>query len=157
MGDDSPMNPPIPQESPRPPVIKTFRALLWFYGCFFGLVALAGFAMLCVPALRPSDAQEEDVWQTWLGVPIVALIAWLCFRGLRAKRSPRFWYFGQMYFIMGFLSCLWLIPCIWMMIQWYKPETKAYFGYTGPESLGNLAPFRNGLIGWLIERSRKPK
>ncbi len=165
MGDNTPPIPPMPPppapepppEFPRPPVIRWFRALLWFYGCFFALAAAAGLLMLCVPSLRPSDAQEEDVWQMWLGLPIAAAIAWLCFRGLRAKRTPRFWYAGQLYLILGFLGCCWLIPAIWMLIQWQKPETKAYFGYTGPESLGDLAPYRNGLIGWLIERHRKPK
>lgn len=153
-----PAAPPAqPPEFPRPPVIRWFRALLWFYGCLFAFAAVAVLLMLCVPALRPSDAQEEDAWQMWLGLPMAALVAWLCFRGLRAKRSPIFWYAGRFYFIMGFLSCLWIIPCIWMLIQWHKPETKAYFGYTGPESLGSLAPFRNGLIVWLIERHRKPK
>ena len=169
MGDNPPAIPPIPltpppppvpeqaPEFPRPQVIRWFRGLLWFYGCFFAFAVVVVLPMLFVPALRPSDVEEGDVWQMWLGLPIAALIAWSCFRGLRAKRAPRFWYFGQMYFIMGFLSCLWLIPSIWMLVQWNKPETKAYFGYTGPESLGSLAPFRYGLIGWLIERSRKPK
>ena len=148
--------PPVaPPETKMPLAVKWFRAYLWFFAYVLAFGICSGLVMLLLPCGRLPGDTEVPTWVIWVDILFGPVLLWLFVWLLRSKPTPWMWYTAPAFMVVGLLSCCWIIPCLWMRGQWNKPETKAWFGYTGPESLGKMKDFRSGLIGWLIEKHRR--
>lgn len=109
----------------------------WYvtYCIFMALLYLACIGMGVVflvidPATMDSDPVEAII----MGVGLIVVSTPLMIAFAAAPFLPRrgwAWIVGMLLISLGMTSCCCIPACLPLLLQWIKPKTKAWFGYTG--------------------------
>ena len=92
------------------------------------VIGLGGF--LVAMAQEIGDGADERQAAQFMGAVYAAsgLIFCVVFGiGLALPRKSWGWIYGIVLICFGFMSCCTMLPCIFLIIHWVKPETKQYF------------------------------
>lgn len=108
-----------------PPVVTWFKVYAGFMAFMYFAVLALGIGIAIV---QPGEDAAEAVFSGVLlaGVGIVLLALFL--GGLLLRPAPWVWTYDIVLICIGMTSCLTLPACIPLLIFWFKPETKRYFG-----------------------------
>ena len=82
----------------------------------------------------PSAMDSDPVEAIITGVVLIVVSAPLMIAFAAAPFLPRrgwAWIAGMLLIGLGMTSCCCVPACLPLLLQWIKPETKAWFGYTG--------------------------
>ncbi len=127
--------PASPDGAPLPP--DELPVWPWYvtYCIFMALVYLAciGLGGLLL-VVDPSDIDADRVEAIIYGVMLIVVSLPLMVGFAAAPFLPRkgwAWIAGLLLIGLGMTSCCCLPACLPLLLQWIKPETKAWFGYTG--------------------------
>ena len=109
----------------------------WYvtYCAFMALLYLACVGMGAVFLLVDPEAMGSEPFEAILtGVVLIAISLPLMLAFAAGPFLPRrswAWIAGMLLICVGMTSCCCIPACLPMLLQWIKPDTKAWFGYTG--------------------------
>jgi hypothetical protein len=112
------------------------KVVWWFkaYSGFLGLLYLAIAALSLVFFLAdPADIEMSAAGALISGVLMLVVGLGLfgaCFLPVVLRPRPWLWTYDLVIICLGMTSACFLPVCIPMLIFWFKPETKRYFGKT---------------------------
>jgi hypothetical protein len=119
-----------------PQVIKYLKIYYWVlivYSVLWLLFSIFGFTLLSINAdswgINSSGKLAIIVSFIALIVSFLISLALTVFTLMWSNKKTKFAYYLEMVMIiMGFFSLITLLPCIYFLVQWLKPEVKNYYG-----------------------------
>ncbi len=117
--------------SPTPPVWPWYVTYCVFMALLYlGCIGLGVLLLL----VDPSDIDSDRVEALIYGVTFIVVSFPLMVAFAAAPFLPRrgwAWIVGLLLIGLGMTSCCCVPACLPLLLQWIKPETKDWFGYTG--------------------------
>jgi hypothetical protein len=115
----------------RPPVIFWYKVYCAFMTVLY-LLAVVMCVLCFVTFVSDAEVRESGVEYIVASVLLIAVnLAFLLpnIVALFLRPRPWVWIYGLVIICLGMHSCCWLPACVALLIFWFKPETKAYFGW----------------------------
>ena len=112
----------------RPKAILWYQIYCWILAIMYLLVALAGVALLLLPASALEMTEAEKFIAAGvciaLGLPFTAA----SILPMLFHPKPWLWVYGIVLIALGLTSCCFWPICIPLLIFWIKPDVQSYFG-----------------------------
>ncbi len=113
--------------TPAPRAIKWFKLYALSLSAVYALLIVLAFPLLMMDAaaldMDPLEAKITGVLFLAMGVPLLASFLAPLFLG----RKPWVWTYSLILIALGLSSCC-LPLCVFLLMEWLKPETKRYYG-----------------------------
>ena len=125
----------LPTESHSP--LQTPPVWPWYvtYCVFMALLYVACIAMGVLFLVVDPAAMDSEPFEALItGVVLIGISAPLMVAFAAGPFLPRrgwAWIAGLLLIGIGMTSCCCIPACLPLLLQWIKPDTKAWFGYTG--------------------------